>query len=117
MHPARSLGPGPSTCLGPTRTQPWRGPEPGIQTPDLNLTLTLSPTYVTPLEIQVQDVHHDPHDHDCGVSCLETDSKTNRQTDRQTDRQTHRPLNIDNNRERKCADTIGTVPVPWAGYI
>ena len=79
MHPARSLGPGPSTCLGPTRTQPWRGPEPGIQTPDLNLTLTLSPTYVTPLEIQVQDVHHDPM---TMIVVCHVSKPTARQTDR-----------------------------------
>ena len=84
MHPGRSSGPGPSTCLGPTRTQPWRGPEPPVLSMNVNLTLTLSLTYVTPLETQVQDGQHDPHDLDCGVSCLETDSKTYRQTHTQT---------------------------------
>jgi len=45
------------------------------------------------------------------------DDKWDRKTDKQTDsRPIHRPCSA-YNRERKCADTIGTVLVPWAGHF
>ena len=101
MHPGRSSGPGPSTCLGPTRTQPWRGPEPPVLIEhERELDFDLEPDLRDAARnSQIQDGQHDPHDLDCGVSCLETDSKTYRQTDRQTDRQTNRQTDRQTDRQ------------------